>query len=759
MIHSALSSRRAGLRAGTCLAATLFLAACGAGLQPPQADAGQVEEDEALAASALVAVAGAPRAMAAAAPKAVTVQNPILFVTQVPLAGDPFGSRVSSFANHFPDIKAVPRGGDLMIRYPDGTLRNLTREAGYGMDGQQGANAIAVREPTVHWSGNKAVFSMVVGAPERQHGADNAKWQLYEVTGLGRGETARITKVPRQPTGYNNISPVYASDDRILFTSDRPRNGQAHLYPQLDEYESTETVTGIFSLDPSSGELWVLNHSPSGAFSPTIDSHGRVVFTRWDHLQRDQQNYSAFRPVTYANEASNAPRLANNDESFPEPRERSSTDAYGQVNGFTYNLFTPWQMNQDGTDELSLNHIGRHELSFNYLPRTFTGDGALADTVNASLIANRTEIDIDSGLFNLREDPRNPGIFYAVHANEFGEGASGRIVRVTGAPTLTADQMTITPVSAGSGRFRNPLPLSSGHFVAAYTPSARFQSGIELRLHQLQTDASGRLAAGDPLTPGIRKSVSWWDPASRRTYDGLLWELEPVEVVARPRPPAPTAQLDAPERAVLAEELVNEAALRQWMKARGLALVVVRNQTSRDRADRQQPFNLQVPGGVKTTNGNGRLYSISHFQVFQGNQVRAYDNFRRGRRVLAQPMSVQGNPANPGGPAGSVAIARDGSSAAFVPASQALTWQTTDPDGEAVVRERVWVTMQPGEIRTCTGCHGENSANQAGNAPSQNKPEALRELLRHWKQGGGGDGGGSSVARRRNGSNPLSPGK
>src|SRR5690606_18161781 len=219
-------------------------------------------------------------------------------------------------------------------------------------------------------------------------------------------------------------------------------------------------------------------------------------------------------------------------------------------------------------------------------------------------------------------------------------------------------------------------------------------------------------------------------------------------------PPAPTAQLDAPERAVLAEELVNEAALRQWMKARGLALVVVRNQTSRDRADRQQPFNLQVPGGVKTTNGNGRLYSISHFQVFQGNQVRAYDNFRRGRRVLAQPMSVQGNPANPGGPAGSVAIARDGSSAAFVPASQALTWQTTDPDGEAVVRERVWVTMQPGEIRTCTGCHGENTYNQAGAAASRNKPEALRALLRHWKQD---DAGGGSVPRRRNGSSPLSP--
>src|SRR5690606_191006 len=212
-----------------------------------------------------------------------------------------------------------------------------------------------------------------------------------------------------------NISPIYASDDRILFTSDRPRNGQAHLYPQLDEYESTPTVTGIFSLDPATAALRVLNHAPSGAFPPTIDSYARAIYTRWDHLQRDQQNYDAFSPVTYASEASNAPRLGDNRETFPEPREGMNSP-YGQVNRFTYNLFTPWQMNQDGTEELSLNHIGRHELSFNYLPRSFTGDGALADLVNTSLIANRTAVEIDSGLFNLREDPRRPGDFYAIHA-------------------------------------------------------------------------------------------------------------------------------------------------------------------------------------------------------------------------------------------------------------------------------------------------------------------------------------------------------
>src|SRR5690606_26219223 len=150
---------------------------------------------------------------ASAVAKAAAVQNPILFVTQVPIRGngsaDPFASRMSTFANHLPDINAVPRGGDLMIRYPDGTLRNLTREAGYGMDGLQGANAIAVREPTVHWSGTRAIFSMVIGAPTQRYGSTSGKWQLYEVTGLGQNQTAAITRVAGHPATYNNASPLY----------------------------------------------------------------------------------------------------------------------------------------------------------------------------------------------------------------------------------------------------------------------------------------------------------------------------------------------------------------------------------------------------------------------------------------------------------------------------------------------------------------------------------------------------------------------
>lgn len=697
--------------------------------------------------------------MATASPpatKATGVVNPILFVTQVPTRGDEFASRGSTFANHRSHIGGVPRGGDLMIRYPDGSLRNLTQEAGFGMSGQQGTNAIAVREPTVHWDGQKALFSMLTGAPPRYQHASNP-WQIYEVSGLGQGQTVQITKVAGQPTAYNNISPLYTSDDQILFTSDRPRDGRAHLHPQLDEYESTPTIVGIYKLDRATGQLDLLNHTPSGAFSPTIDSAGRVIFIRWDHLQRDQQaDAGTYGANNFANEDAGTAAGAVQPEVFPEARLGMSSP-YGAVNGLTYNLFTPWEMNQDGTHELSLNHIGRHELTFGYMPKSFANDSHLQDNTGSAPRANSFYVRMDGGLFHMREDPTEPGTFYTVYAREFYELSAGRqILRMRSPVGLNAEAISLVPVtpseSGEPGRYRDVQPLASGHLVASYLPQATVPTtrGGSVRLVNLVRGANGQFTRTETLTPGITKTVTWWDPDNAQTYSGELWELEPAEVVARTRPPLRTVPTEQGERTIFQQEGVDEVAFRAWMKERNLALVVVRNQTHRDRGDRQQPFNLRVPGGVSTTATSGPLYDISHFQVLQANLVRGY-NGQAGRRPLPQPTALN-DALHPTrlGPVSSVGISADGSSAAFVPARRALTWQTTDANGEPIVRERLWVTMQPGEIRTCSGCHGENVAHQAGGAASTAPTQAMRDLLRHWKAQNG--------PRRVNGSQPLVPG-
>jgi hypothetical protein len=144
--------------------------------------------------------------------------NSILFVTQVPIPGD-FTSIASTFGNHRATPESCGRGGDLYIRYPDGTIKNLTRAAGYGQWGSQFTNGIAVRQPCVHGGGQKAVFSMVVGAPKFQYDYATVNyWQLYEITNFtDPGAVPVITKVLNQPTNYNNISPIYGTDDRLIF--------------------------------------------------------------------------------------------------------------------------------------------------------------------------------------------------------------------------------------------------------------------------------------------------------------------------------------------------------------------------------------------------------------------------------------------------------------------------------------------------------------------------------------------------------------
>lgn len=352
---------------------------------------------------------------------------PILFVTQVPVSGD-FTAITATFGNHIPSMQQAPRGGDLWIRYPDGTLKNLTKAAGFGMEGMQLDQAIAVRDPSVHWDGQKAICSMVIGAPTQQFQVKDFVWQLYEITGLGKNQTPVITKVPNQPPDYNNVSPLYGTDDRILFTSDRPRSGERHLHPQHDEYESTAVVSGLWSLNSSNGDLFLLNHAPSGNLTPIVDSFGRVVFTQWDHLKRDQpadaDKYGSGTngTFTWVSEAANAqknPTLIGS-EVFPEPRVDQEV-AGTNMNKHDFNQFFPWTTLEDGTESETLNHLGRHELH-SYLPSSLNDDQNVIEFFGQLTRFNQNAI---TNLFQIKEDPLKPGRYFGVDATEFGTRAAG----------------------------------------------------------------------------------------------------------------------------------------------------------------------------------------------------------------------------------------------------------------------------------------------------------------------------------------------
>ncbi|MBK9603267.1 MAG: S-layer homology domain-containing protein [Anaerolineales bacterium] len=689
---------------------------------------------------------------------AVITPNPILFVTQLPIRQD-FTTIGAVFGNHKSGMQDVGRGGDLWIRYGDGSLKNLTQAAGYGSTGANGFqdhNAIAVRDPSVYWDGTKALFSMVIGAPEQQYVWETYYWQIYEITGLGKNQTPVITKVPNQPANFNNITPIYGTDDRIIFTTDRPRDGSAHLYPQLDEYEEAPTVSGLWSLDPDTGDLFMMNHAPSGDFTPIVDSYGRVIFTQWDHLQRDQQadadkyDGGTYGTFNWSDESAGSTPLNTRTEIFPEPRAEEEA-AGTNLMPHTFNMFMPWQINEDGTEPETLNHIGRHELS-HYIQNSFTDDPNVVYN-SPGPIFNQNKIDI---FLQIKESPTSPGTYFGSTMPEFGTHASGQIVSMTAPPGLDADHIAVTHITHPdtssttatanhSGHYRDPLPLADGTLIAAHTSqtgndASSGPSIYDFRLKTLTVSGNGYRTANQTLTSGIVETISFWDPDTKITYSGALWELQPVEVRARTRPAKHTSTLGPPEQQVFDQAGVNVTEFQAYMKANNIALIVSHNVTTRDDADVQQPLNLHIPNGVQTIYKSGKIYDVAYLQLFQADQLRGIGGTqspREGRRVLAQLLHDAGvavvQPPNPDGPPSSVILGEDGSMAAFVPARRAMTWQLTDPAGVGVVRERVWVTFQPGEIRVCTSCHGVNERDQSGNPSPENQPQALLSLLEYWK--------------------------
>src|ERR1035441_3704092 len=163
---------------------------------------------------------------------AITLPNPIVFVTQPPIprelnstVSNTFLSVVTEFGNQQADTAHAARGGDLWLMTTNASLVNLTRKAGFGTSGIQHGIGIDVRDPAIHWGGKKVLFSMVLGAPTNATDTTTFFWQLYELTNLdvviaSTNTPAVIVPVANQPTNCNNVSPTYATDGRIIFRSE-----------------------------------------------------------------------------------------------------------------------------------------------------------------------------------------------------------------------------------------------------------------------------------------------------------------------------------------------------------------------------------------------------------------------------------------------------------------------------------------------------------------------------------------------------------
>jgi hypothetical protein len=125
-----------------------------------------------------------------------------------------------------------------------------------------------IRDPHVHYDGRTILFSY------RRVGSDN--YLLYEIQADGSG----LRQVTRGP--YDDYEAAYLPDDDIVLVSTRSQRWVGCWMTQ---------VGTLFRCDRSGGNLRPLSFNLEHDNTPAVLPDGRILFTRWEYVDRSQVGY------------------------------------------------------------------------------------------------------------------------------------------------------------------------------------------------------------------------------------------------------------------------------------------------------------------------------------------------------------------------------------------------------------------------------------------------------------------------------------
>ena len=135
--------------------------------------------------------------------------------------------------------------------------------------------------PDVSWDGSEIVFSATQGEPRIREWADDTVFHVFKCRADGSG-LAQLT------TGnVNDLFPCWLPNGRVVFCSER-RGGYGRCHRR-----EVPTFT-LHTMFPDGTDITCLSPHETNEFEPSVDNDGRLVYMRWDYLDRgfDQAHHA-----------------------------------------------------------------------------------------------------------------------------------------------------------------------------------------------------------------------------------------------------------------------------------------------------------------------------------------------------------------------------------------------------------------------------------------------------------------------------------
>lgn len=255
--------------------------------------------------------------------------------------------------------------------------------------------------------------------------------------------------------------------------------------------------------------------------------------------------------------------------------------------------------------------------------------------------------------------------------------------------------------------FRDPTPISQDHFLVSHNPGQRSHWGLYV------IDRYGN------------RELLYLDPA--------ISSKCPTPLCPRPRPPVLLAGRDP----VLAEKGLGLLTVQDVYQ--GLGSKVTRGQAKYLQVSREVPAPLEqlACGEFRSTHPSFQDFYATPIHLVHGPQsdyltlstnALGSHAFRAGSATQVDDGTVRVTENN-GWPSyvakavlGVVPIAEDGSASFTIPAGQVVYFQLLDEGYNELQRMRSVLQLQPGEQRSCVGCHERRSA-----APLNHSLDALAQ--------------------------------